>query len=304
VAPETRRRTTRLGHPAKESNIRLGYQVVREEALGRLPARHSPGEPALRVGILAGGVGTRLVEETEVKPKPMVAIGGRPMLWHIMMHYATYGYKEFVIALGYKGEVIKRYIVDYCVLHGDLTVNLETAQVTRKENGLPEHDWVVHLVETGEATQTGGRIKRLAPYLGGGTCFLTWGDGVSDVNLHQLLEFHRAHGKLATVTAVRPPARFGRLDLEGDKVATFSEKPQIGEGWINGAFFVLEPAAFDYIDGDMSQWEREPLERLARDGQLMAYRHTSFWQCMDTLRDKRLLETLWESGEAPWKIWG
>ena len=258
----------------------------------------------MKVGILAGGVGTRLVEETEVKPKPMVAIGGRPILWHIMMHYASYGYKEFAIALGYKGEVIKRYVIDYCVLNGDLTVNLETAQVTRKENGAASHDWVVHLVDTGEATQTGGRIKRLAPYLGDSTFFLTWGDGVSDVNLHKLLEFHRSHGKLATVTAVRPPARFGRLDLEGDNVATFSEKPQIGEGWINGAFFVLEPGVFDYIDGDLSQWEREPLEHLARDGQLMAYRHTSFWQCMDTLRDKHLLESLWDSGKAPWRIRG
>ena len=258
----------------------------------------------MKVGILAGGVGTRLVEETEVKPKPMVAIGGRPILWHIMMHYASYGYKEFAIALGYKGEVIKRYVIDYCVLNGDLTVNLETAQVTRKENGAASHDWVVQLVDTGEATQTAGRIKRLAPYLGDSTFFLTWGDGVSDVNLHKLLEFHRSHGKLATVTAVRPPARFGRLDLEGDNVATFSEKPQIGEGWINGAFFVLEPGVFDYIDGDLSQWEREPLEHLARDGQLMAYRHTSFWQCMDTLRDKHLLESLWDSGKAPWRIWG
>ncbi len=258
----------------------------------------------MKVGILAGGVGTRLVEETEVKPKPMVPIGGRPILWHIMMHYAAYGFKEFVIALGYKGEIIKRYMVDYCVLNGDLTVNLETSQVTSKVNGVPRQEWVVHLVDTGEATQTGGRIKRLAPYLGKDTFFLTWGDGVSDLNLNRLLEFHRSHGKLATVTAVRPPARFGRLDLEGDRVASFSEKPQIGEGWINGAFFVLEPAVFEYIDGDMTQWEREPLERLARDGQLMAYRHTSFWQCMDTLRDKHLLEHLWESDKAPWKMWG
>jgi glucose-1-phosphate cytidylyltransferase len=257
----------------------------------------------MKVAILAGGVGTRLVEETEIKPKPMVAIGGRPILWHIMMHYAAYGFKEFVIALGYKGEVIKRYMVDYCVLNGNLTVDLETSQVTSQGNGYSKRDWVVHLVDTGEATQTGGRIKRLAPYLGEGTFFLTWGDGVSDLDLCGLLKFHRSHGKLATVTAVRPPARFGRLDLEGDRVEKFSEKPQIGEGWINGAFFVLEPAVFEYIDDDMTQWEREPLERLAHDGQLMAYRHTSFWQCMDTLRDKRLLENLWENGKAPWKVW-
>ncbi len=257
----------------------------------------------MKVAILAGGVGTRLVEETEVKPKPMVMIGGRPILWHIMMHYAYYGFKEFVFALGYKGEVIKRYMVDSCSLGGDLTVNLGNGQVTSRTNGAPHQDWVVHLVETGEATLTGGRIKRLAPYLGNETFMLTWGDGVSDVNLHELLEFHHSHGKLATVTAVRPPARFGLLEFDGDRVARFSEKPQIGEGWINGAFFVLEPKVLDYIDGDMTQWEREPMERLAHDGQLMAYRHTSFWQCMDTLRDKRLLETLWESGKAPWKIW-
>jgi glucose-1-phosphate cytidylyltransferase len=258
----------------------------------------------MKVAILAGGVGTRLVEETEVKPKPMVAIGGQPILWHIMMHYSAYGHREFVIALGYKGEIIKRYMVDYCALHGDLTVNLETGQVTNHANGVPKQSWIVRLVDTGLETQTGGRIKRLAPYLGNETFFLTWGDGVSDVNLHELLKFHRSHRKLVTVTAVRPPARFGRLDLDGDQVAKFSEKPQIGEGWINGAFFVVEPAALDYVDGDLAAWEREPLEGLARDGQLMAFRHTSFWQCMDTLRDKRLLENLWESGKAPWKIWG
>ena len=258
----------------------------------------------MKVAILAGGVGTRLVEETEVKPKPMVTIGGRPILWHIMMHYAHYGHKEFIIALGYKGEVIKRYMVDFCSLNKNLTVNLATGQVATHSNGAPQQDWTVHLVDTGEATLTGGRIKRLAPYLGNETFMLTWGDGVSDVNLDKLLEFHRSHGKLATVTAVRPPARFGLLEFDGDRVAKFSEKPQIGEGWINGAFFVLEPRVFDYIDGDMTQWEREPMERLARDGQLMAYRHASFWQCMDTLRDKRLLESLWESGKAPWKILG
>ncbi len=258
----------------------------------------------MKVGILAGGVGTRLVEETEVKPKPMVTIGGRPILWHIMMHYAYYGFKEFVVALGYKGEIIKRYMVDYCSLNSNLTVNLGTGEVIKHTNGIPHQDWTVDLVDTGEATLTGGRIKRLAPYLGNETFLLTWGDGVSEVNLHRLLEFHRSHGRLATVTAVRPPARFGLLEFDGDRVARFSEKPQIGEGWINGAFFVLEPGVMDYIDGDMTQWEKEPMERLARDGQLMAYRHTSFWQCMDTLRDKRLLESLWENGTAPWKIWG
>ncbi|MCI0696554.1 glucose-1-phosphate cytidylyltransferase [candidate division KSB1 bacterium] len=255
----------------------------------------------MKVAILAGGVGTRLVEETEVKPKPMVEIGGQPILWHIMMHYAHYGFKRFVIALGYRGEVIKKYMVDYCPVHSNLTVNLRTGEVKIHDGVKP--DWVVELVDTGIPTFTGGRIKRLARYLGNETFMLTWGDGVSDVNLHELLTFHRSHGKLATLTAVRPPARFGHLDLRGDRVREFSEKSQTREGWINGAFFVLEPGIFDYIDGDDSQWEREPLERLAHDGQLMAYHHTSFWQCMDTLRDKRLLENLWQSGNPPWKIW-
>jgi glucose-1-phosphate cytidylyltransferase len=257
----------------------------------------------MKVAILAGGVGTRLVEETEVKPKPMVTIGGRPILWHIMMHYAHYGMKDFAVALGYKGEVIKRYFVDYCSLSSDMTVNLAKGEVKSHLNGIHRCDWNVDLIDTGEATLTGGRIKRLAPYLHKETFMLTWGDGVSDVNLQELLRFHRAHGKLATVTAVRPPARFGRLEMKADQVVSFTEKPQLGEGWINGAFFVLEPQVMNYIEGDATQWEREPLERLAADGQLMAYKHTSFWQCMDTLRDKKLLESLWEAGKAPWKTW-
>jgi glucose-1-phosphate cytidylyltransferase len=217
------------------------------------------------------------------------------------MHYAHYGFKHFVIALGYRSEVIKKYMVDYCSLHSNLTVNLRTGEVKIHDGVKP--DWTVELVDTGISTLTGGRIKRLAPYLGNETFMLTWGDGVSNVNLHELLAFHRSHGKLATLTAVRPPARFGHLNLVGYQVAEFSEKPQTREGWINGAFFVLEPGVFDYIDGDETQWEKEPLETLARDGQLMAYRHPSFWQCMDTLRDKRLLESLWESGKAPWRVW-
>jgi glucose-1-phosphate cytidylyltransferase len=257
----------------------------------------------MKVAILAGGVGTRLAEETEVKPKPMVEIGNRPILWHILKHYAHFGHKDFYIALGYKGEVIKRYMVDYCSLSSDVTVDLRTGQVRSHQNGHGKQDWTVSLVDTGDATLTGGRIKRLAPHIGNETFMLTWGDGVSDVDLDKLLAFHRSHGKLATVTAVRPPARFGRLELDGSAVTSFSEKPQLGEGWINGAFFVLEPRVFDYIEGDMTQWEREPLERLSADGQLMAYFHNSFWQCMDTLRDKRLLENLWQSGKAPWKIW-
>jgi glucose-1-phosphate cytidylyltransferase len=255
----------------------------------------------MKVGILAGGKGSRLAEETQVKPKPMVEIGGRPILWHIMMHYGHYGFKQFVIALGYKGEVIKRYMVDYCSLHSNLTVNLKDGEV-KIHDGLKQ-DWTVELVDTGIPTQTGGRIKRLAPYLGNGTFMLTWGDGVSDVNLHDLLAFHRSHGKLATLTAVRPPARYGYMKFDGNRVMEFTEKPQIGEGWINGAFFVLEPGVFDYIYSDDTVWEKEPLERLAKDGQLMSYRHTSFWQCMDTVREKYILDSLWQSGQAPWKIW-
>jgi glucose-1-phosphate cytidylyltransferase len=256
----------------------------------------------MKIAILAGGVGTRLVEETEIKPKPMVEIGGRPILWHIMMHYAHYGFKNFVIALGYKGEVIKRYVVDYCCLNSNLTVNLQNGDVEIHDGY--RCDWKAELIDTGIETLTGGRIKRLANYLGNNTFMLTWGDGVSDVDLHELLAFHRSHGKLATLTAVRPPARFGHLKLDHDEVREFSEKPQTAEGWINGAFFVLEPGVFDYIEGDETQWEKEPLEGLAKDGQLMAHKHTSFWQCMDTLRDKRLLESLWQTGNAPWKIWG
>ena len=255
----------------------------------------------MKVAILAGGVGSRLAEETEIRPKPMVEIGGKPILWHIMMLYSYYGFKDFVIALGYKGEMIKKYMVDYAALNGNLKVNLKTGRVDMQGGGRP--DWNVELVDTGIATLTGGRIKRLKPYLGNETFMLTWGDGVSDVNLHKLLAFHRSHGRLATLTAVRPPARFGHLTFDGDRVASFEEKPQTAEGWINGAFFVLEPGVFDYIEGDDTQWEKEPMERLAADGQLMAYKHTSFWQCMDTLRDKRLLEDLWERGNAPWKVW-
>ncbi|MEW6743241.1 MAG: glucose-1-phosphate cytidylyltransferase [Planctomycetota bacterium] len=258
----------------------------------------------MKVAILAGGVGSRLSEETESKPKPMVEIGGRPILWHIMKHYSRYGHRDFVIALGYKGEMIKRYFVDYCSLESNLTVTTRDGRVAFGDgrNGAIE-DWRVELVDTGLPTATGGRIKRLAPHLGEQTFMLTWGDGVSNVNLAELLEFHRSHGKLATVTAVRPPARFGKLELDGNKVIEFSEKPQLGEGWINGAFFVLEPGVFDYVAADDTQWEREPLEGLARDGELMAYKHYSFWQCMDTLRDKKLLDSLWLKGDAPWKTW-
>ena len=255
----------------------------------------------MKVAILAGGLGSRLAEETELKPKPMVEIGGKPILWHIMMHYAHYGLNEFAIALGYKGEVIKKYMLDYCSLNRDLSVSLKTGKV--KMNGGVVPDWNVDLVDTGMKTQTGGRIKRLAPYLGNETFMLTWGDGVSDIDLNDLLAFHRSHGKLATLTAVRPTARFGHLEMDGNQITEFSEKPQTKEGWINGAFFVLEPEIFDFIDGDNTHFEKEPLERLAGEGQLMAYRHTGFWQCMDTIREKKILETYWESGNAPWKTW-
>jgi glucose-1-phosphate cytidylyltransferase len=255
----------------------------------------------MKVAILAGGVGSRLSEETQIRPKPMIEIGARPILWHVLKHYSHYGLNDFVIALGYKGEYIKRYFADYCSLESNLTVKLRSGAVIRHDNHHP--DWNVELIDTGVATLTGGRIKRLASYVGNETFMLTWGDGVSNVDLNKLLEFHRSHGKLATVTAVRPPARFGHMTFDGDRVLEFSEKPQAAEGWINGAFFVLEPKVMDYIAGDETQWEKEPMERLSREGQLMAYRHNDFWQCMDTLRDKVLLESLWQKGDAPWKTW-
>jgi glucose-1-phosphate cytidylyltransferase len=255
----------------------------------------------MKVAILAGGFGTRLAEETEIRPKPMVEIGGQPILWHIMKIYAHYGFKEFVIALGYKGEYIKKYMLDCCALTSNLTVDLKDGKIVR--HGGNALDWTVQLIDTGIKTQTGGRIKRLAPYLGHKTFMLTWGDGVADIHLDKLLAFHRSHGKLATLTAVRPPARYGHLELSGDSITEFSEKPQTREGWINGAFFVLEPGVLDYIEGDHTQWEKEPLENLARQGQLKAYKHTSFWQCMDTLREKYILENYWNTGNAPWRIW-
>ena len=253
-----------------------------------------------KVVILAGGFGSRLAEETEIKPKPMVEIGDRPLLWHIMKHYAHYGHKEFYIALGYKSEVIKRFFHDYYILDGDLTMDLGKGRITSARG--EKQDWLVHLIDTGAQTMTGGRLKRLEPYLQT-TFMMTYGDGVSNVDLKELLSFHRKHGKLATVTAVRPPARFGGLVFKGDQVKEFTEKPQIGEGWINGGFFVFEPEIFRYIKGDESILESHALEALASEGQLMAFRHDSFWQCMDTLRDKRVLDQHWQSGKAPWKVW-
>ncbi len=255
----------------------------------------------MKVVILAGGIGSRLAEETEVKPKPMVEIGGRPILWHIMKHFAHYGLNEFLIALGYKGEEVKRYFLDYHNLSGSMTVNLASGQVQTRSREC--EDWTVHLMDTGTETFTGGRVKRLEPWLKEATFMVTYGDGVSNIDLGVLLKFHRAHGRIATVTAVRPPARFGGLVFDGDRVVEFSEKPQIGEGWINGGFLVFEPAVFDYLEGDRSSLEADAMERLAADNQLVAYRHEKFWQCMDTMRDMRLLQGLWQSGNAPWRVW-
>jgi glucose-1-phosphate cytidylyltransferase len=255
----------------------------------------------VKVAILAGGLGTRLTEETSIKPKPMVEIGERPILWHIMKHYAHHGFREFYVALGYKGEVIKRYFLDYYSLSNSMTIDLSSGKVHVHREEC--EDWLVHLINTGQDVLTGSRVKRLQPWLGGGTFMATYGDGVCNLDLRDLLTFHRAHGRIATVTAVRPPARFGGLTFDGPLVRQFIEKPQIGEGWINGGFLVFEPGVFDYLDGENLSLESDALERLAADGQLVAYRHAGFWQCMDTLRDKRLLESLWQDGQAPWKVW-
>jgi glucose-1-phosphate cytidylyltransferase len=255
----------------------------------------------MKVVLLAGGLGTRLTEETEIRPKPMVEIGGRPILWHIMKHYAHYGFEEFLVALGYKGEYIKRYFLDYYTLNGSMTLDLATGSVQPQVKAC--ENWQLHLLDTGVQTQTGGRLKRLEPYLGDETFMITYGDGVSNIDLQRLVEFHKSHGKCVTVSAVRPPARFGGLVIEGDLVANFTEKPQAGEGWINGGFLVMEPQIFKYLTDDSNGLEVELLERLAADGQLAAYRHYDFWQCMDTLRDKYNLENLWQSGNPPWKVW-
>lgn len=255
----------------------------------------------MKVAILAGGLGTRLAEETTVKPKPMVEIGGRPILWHIMKIYASYGFREFVIALGYKGEVIKDYFLNYHYNARNLTIDLKSGRVST--HGQDGEDWIVHLLDTGYETQTGGRVKQVAQFIGNEPFMLTYGDGVSNVNISRLVEFHKKHGKLATLTAVRPPARFGQLVVEGEQVTRFEEKPQIGEGWINGGFFVLQPEVVNYIEGNATYWEREPLERLAMQGQLAAFRHDDFWQCMDTMRDVQYLSKLWQENQAPWKLW-
>ena len=255
----------------------------------------------MKAAILCGGLGTRLAEETEVKPKPMIEIGGRPILWHIMKHYAFYGVREFVIALGYKGDLIKHYFSDYATLSGSMTLHL--ADGKREFHTKECEDWIIHLIDTGAQTMTGGRIRRLHSWLADDTFMVTYGDGVSNVDLRELLSFHRATGKIGTVTAVRPPARFGGLIFDGPLVREFTEKPQIGEGWINGGFQVFEPGIFEYLKSDQDMLEVAGLERLAEQSQLAAFRHEGFWQCMDNLRDKRLLESLWEKQEAPWKLW-
>jgi glucose-1-phosphate cytidylyltransferase len=257
----------------------------------------------MRAVILAGGLGTRLAEETVVRPKPMVEIGGRPMLWHIMKLYAHHAVCEFVVALGYKGDFIKRYFLDYYHAHtpGALSIDLATGHTATDHQ--ESEDWRVHMVDTGHDANTGGRVRRLRQWLGESTFMVTYGDGVSDVDIGQLLEFHRSHGRIATVTAVRPPARYGGLIFDGDLVSRFTEKPQAGEGWINGGFLVLEPAIFDYLSDDASSLELHALERLASERQLAAFRHEGFWQCMDTLRDKNLLERLWQENQAPWAVW-
>ena len=250
--------------------------------------------------ILAGGFGSRLAEETVLRPKPMVEIGGKPILWHIMNIYASHGYTEFGIACGYKGGMIKEYFRNFYYHNSDLMVNLKDGSYATLNSNSP--GWHVSLIDTGLKTQTGGRLLRLKKWLGEETFMLTYGDGVSNVDIQKLVEFHRSHGKLATVTAVRPPARFGALGLDGDNIARFSEKPQAEEGWINGGFFVFEPGVFAYLSDDDTVLERGPLEQLADAEQLMACRHTGFWQPMDTLRDKELLEALWASGKAPWMV--
>jgi glucose-1-phosphate cytidylyltransferase len=250
--------------------------------------------------ILAGGLGTRLAEETVMRPKPMVEIGGRPMLWHIMSIYAAHEFKEFVISGGYKCEMIKEYFCNYKVHSSDVYVDLATGETRLMKSQAP--DWRVAIVDTGMNTQTGGRIKALEPMIRNATFMVTYGDGLGNVDIPALIAFHRRHGKLATLTAVRPPARFGGLVFDGDLVAEFSEKPQVGEGWINGGFMVMEPKVLDYIEGLDVLLERGPLERLAETGQLAAYRHEGFWQPMDTIREKQYLESLWQTGTAPWKV--
>jgi len=260
------------------------------------------GAIKMKVVILAGGFGTRLSEETDLRPKPMLEIGGKPILWHIMKIYSHFGFNDFIICLGYKGYMIKEYFANYFIHFSDLTIDLANNHVEVHDSNC--EPWKVTLIDTGINTQTGGRIKRVQKYIGNQTFMATYEDGVGDININGLLEFHRKYGKYATITAVQPPGRFGALNLSDcDNVLSFNEKPKGDKAWINGGFFVLEPEIFNYIKGDETFWEREPLENLAKDGQLVAYRHCGFWKPMDTLRDKRELEELWNSGNPPWRVW-
>jgi glucose-1-phosphate cytidylyltransferase len=254
----------------------------------------------MKVILLAGGFGTRLGEYTESIPKPMVTIGGKPILWHIMRLYAHFNHKDFFVALGYKADIVKEFFLNYRALNADFTVDLRSGAITPHQ--LDDVDWRVTLVDTGINSMTGGRVKRLQSFIGDEPCLLTYGDGVADINLDDLIAFHNSHGKMVTVTAVHPGARFGELEMDGEQVISFQEKPQTGQGWINGGFFVIEPEFFDLIEGDQMILEREPLEQVARLGELRAYRHEGFWQCMDTKRDRDLLEDLWQSGKARWVL--
>ena len=256
----------------------------------------------MKAVILAGGLGTRLSEETSTRPKPMVEVGGKPILWHIMKSYSAHGVNDFVICCGYKGYVIKEYFANYFLHTSDVTFDMQhNAMEVHTRNAEP---WKVTLVDTGDETLTGGRLKRVQPYLKDEEAFcFTYGDGVSDVNITELLAFHKSHGKLATLTATQPPGRFGALNLDNNKINSFQEKPQGDGAWINGGFFVLSPQVIDYIEGDATIWEKKPMERLAQEGQMNAFFHHGFWQPMDTLRDKILLEDLWQAGKAPWKAW-
>ncbi len=255
----------------------------------------------MKAVILAGGRGSRLSEETGSRPKPMVEIGGKPILWHIMKWYAAHGVVDFVVCLGYRGYVIKEWFANYALHTSDVTFDLRTGQMEVHHS--TTDPWRVTLVDTGEATMTGGRVKRALPHVGGESFCLTYGDGLTDLDLTALLRFHREHGRLATVTAVQPPGRFGALELDGVAVRGFREKVRGGDAWINGGFFVLEPGALDVVEGDETIWEQEPMERLANADQLRAYRHEGFWQAMDTLRERQLLEDLWATDAAPWRVW-
>jgi len=256
----------------------------------------------MKVVILAGGFGTRLSEETVTKPKPMVEICGKPILWHIMNIYAASGFREFIIALGYKGECIKEYFLNFYAFNNDLSIDLATGKTTIYDGNQP--NWKIHLVDTGLKTKTGGRLKRLESWFDENEVFMfTYGDGVISLDLNELLKFHKSHGKLATVTTVKSPARFGRINFDGCLVKKFYEKPETAQGWINGGYFVLGKKAIDYVDGDDTIWERDPVERLVADGQLMGFKHNGFWSCMDTLKEKNFLEDLWSSNQAPWKMW-